>query len=200
MLFLGTMVAAGLGWWSAWPISQPATAPEDTPSALVLQAPRLIDVELLGGGRVSIPEGSFNHNLSRWLAGTDGRTVSRRFIVDNLTFATDTTRLTPESTSTVNALVAILTAYPTAMIRLEGYTDGTGNMDANLKLSLDRANTVKALMVREGIAAARIATAGFGQEKPIAGNETERGRLKNRRLEAVVQARPGAGRIWYDMG
>ncbi len=66
---------------------------------------------------------------------------------------------------------------------------GTANMDANLALSLDRANTVKALVVREGIAPARIATAGFGQEKPIAGNETERGRMKNRRLEAVVHRR-----------
>ena len=85
--------------------------------------------------------------------------------------------------------MAILKAYPTAKIQLEGYTDSTGDAAANKKLSLERADAVKMLVLQGGIAPERIATEGFGQEKPVAANDTEEGRAKNRRLEAVVEKR-----------
>jgi outer membrane protein OmpA-like peptidoglycan-associated protein len=86
-------------------------------------------------------------------------------------------------------LVVILKAYPAVVVRLEGHTDSTGDAAANKKLSLDRAIVVKEIMIKGGIAEGRIGTDGYGQEKPIAANETEEGRAKNRRTELVVEKR-----------
>ena len=75
------------------------------------------------------------------------------------------------------------------LVILEGYTDSTGDAAANKKLSLDRAAAVKSLLVAGGGADSRITTAGFGLENPIASNDTEEGRAKNRRLELPVEKR-----------
>jgi len=81
-------------------------------------------------------------------------------------------------------------AYPNVAVRLEGCTNNTGDADANKKLSLDRAVAMKEMMVKGGIAEVRIiGTDGYGQEKPIAPNDTEEGRAKNRRTELVVERR-----------
>ena len=71
-------------------------------------------------------------------------------------------------------------------MQLEGHTDNTGDAAANKKLSQDRADAVKELLVKGGIEASRVSTAGYGQEKPIASNATEDGKAQNRRLELVV--------------
>ena len=150
----------------------------------------MTDLQLPGGMKVSVPEGSFNYSLHQWLAGTTDTTVPKRFVFDNLNFETgSTTQLTPDSVPTVDSLVVILKAYPAVAVRLEGHTDSTGDAAANKKLSLDRAIVVKEIMIKGGIADARIGTDGYGQEKPIAPNETEEGRAKNRRTELVVEKR-----------
>jgi outer membrane protein OmpA-like peptidoglycan-associated protein len=86
----------------------------------------------------------------------------------------------------VTNLSRILNAYPTAQVQLSGHTDNTGTPDANQNLSLNRANAVKQMLVDGGIAADRIATIGYGQDRPIASNDAEEGRAKNRRLELTV--------------
>ena len=83
----------------------------------------------------------------------------------------------------------IMKAYPNVAVRLEGHTDNTGDAAANKKLSFDRAVVVKEIMVKGGIADARIDIDGYGQEKPVAPNETEEGRAQNRRTELVVAKR-----------
>jgi outer membrane protein OmpA-like peptidoglycan-associated protein len=82
-----------------------------------------------------------------------------------------------------------LKSYQPVAIVLEGHTDSTGDAAANKKLSLDREVAVKELLVGGGVANARINTAGYGPEKPIASNDTEDGRAKSRRLELVVEKR-----------
>ena len=115
--------------------------------------------------------------------------VPRRFVFEDLNFETGSTKLTPESRATVDTLVMVLKAYPAVRVALEGYTDNTGDPAANRKLSLDRADAVKDLMVNGGIPESRITSAGFGQDRPIAPNDTEQGRARNRRLELVVVKR-----------
>jgi len=110
-------------------------------------------------------------------------------VFDNLNFESGATTLTPESRPTVDSLTAILKAYPSVSVGLEGYTDSTGDAAANTKLSLDRAAAVKGLLVGGGVAESRIGTAGYGPDRPVASNDTEEGRAKNRRLELVVEKR-----------
>ena len=70
-------------------------------------------------------------------------------------------------------------------ISVEGHTDSDGNNESNLKLSEARANAVVEAIVKEGINKSRLTSAGFGEEKPIADNNTEEGKSKNRRVELI---------------
>src|SRR5262249_51425039 len=108
------------------------------------------------------------------------------FVFDHLNFETATTQLTPQSVATVNDLAQVLKAYPNAQVELVGHTDNTGNPQANQTLSLNRANAVKDMLVGEGVAPDRIATAGRGQARPAAPNDTEEGRAHTRRTELNV--------------
>jgi OmpA-OmpF porin, OOP family len=144
----------------------------------------LWSINLPGGANILVPTGSFNYNLARFLA--DGQTAPQTFVFDRLNFEPDSTQLTADSQSTVTNLSQILNAYPTAQVQLSGHTDNAGAPDANQNLSLNRANAVKQMLIDRGIAADRIATIGYGQDRPIASNDTEEGRAKNRRLELTV--------------
>ena len=115
--------------------------------------------------------------------------MPKPFVFEDLNYQTGIAGLTPESARTVTDVVAILKAYPTAKVRLDGHTDNTGDAAANKQLSLDRAKAVRDMMIANGIDGARLDYAGFGQERPIASNDTEDGRAKNRRTELVVLAK-----------
>ena len=79
-----------------------------------------------------------------------------------------------------------MTAYPNSAIRVEGHTDNTGNAAANKTLSEKRAASVKQTLMDKGIAGDRLESAGFGQESPIASNDTDEGRAQNRRVSVVI--------------
>jgi outer membrane protein OmpA-like peptidoglycan-associated protein len=117
--------------------------------------------------------------------GSDAQ-LPKTFAFEGLNFLFNSTQLTAQSVPTVAALVKILNAYPNATVQLSGYTDSIGRPDANKKLSIDRANAVRDQLVSAGVAASRIATQGLGEANPIASNDTDEGRAKNRRLELTV--------------
>lgn len=146
----------------------------------------LANIILPGGATLALPENSFNYNLSKFLENTTDTTVPKTFVFDRLNFESGTTKLTAESVQTVNDLLVILKAYPSAAVRLEGHTDSTGDAEENKKLSLTRADVVKDSLLRGGIEASRMTTGGYGQERPVASNDTEAGKATNRRLELVV--------------
>ncbi len=147
---------------------------------------KLAQITLPGGAVISVPEGSLNYQLAQFLANGNSSELPKTFVFDNLNFTTGTTQLTPESVPTVNDLIVILKAYPAAEVQLVGHTDNTGDPAANMKLSQDRANAVRDMLANGGIDASRLSTAGYGQDKPIASNDTDEGRAKNRRTELVV--------------
>lgn len=86
-------------------------------------------------------------------------------------------------------LADMMRKYPSAQLRLEGHTDSTGAASYNMRLSGQRAESVKNSLVNSfGIDPSRIDTIGFGEEQPIADNSTADGRAQNRRVEAILQA------------
>ena len=89
----------------------------------------------------------------------------------------------------LNNSAEIMKGYPEDKVKLGGYTDNTGNEAANMTLSKNRADAVKAALVAKGIAADRIATEGYGIAHPIADNATPEGRAKNRRIALRVDAK-----------
>jgi outer membrane protein OmpA-like peptidoglycan-associated protein len=144
------------------------------------------NIALPGGMTLSVPTGSMNYNLARYLGDTTATDVPRTFVFDHLNFESGSSQLTPDSDKTVNDLAQVLKAYPNAQVQIVGHTDNTGSADANKTLSLSRAEAIKGLLVSEGVAANRIATQGLGQDRPIASNDTEEGRARNRRIELNV--------------
>lgn len=159
--------------------AKPAIVAAPKPDPAVAQ-----NLELPGGASITVKPGTINYELVQFLKSSEP--VPKTFVFDNLNFETGTTVVTPASRPTISDLLAILKAYPAVDVRLEGHTDNQGQPAANLKLSRDRAAAIDKVLETGGIAAPRITTEGFGQDKPMAPNETEEGRAKNRRLELVV--------------
>ena len=138
------------------------------------------------GVNLSVPPGSVNYQLARFLGDKSATALPKTFVFEDLNFVSGSTQLTRTSDKTVSDLAQVLKAYPNAQVQLSGHTDNTGTPQSNQALSLDRANTIKAMLVNDGVGANRISTQGFGQERPIASNETEQGRSQNRRTELTV--------------
>jgi len=105
---------------------------------------------------------------------------------DRLYFKTSSSELTDESKKQLNNISQILKAFPNAAIKLGGYTDNSGNPDSNLKLSTQRAKVAQAALIADGVGAERVEAEGYGQEHPIASNETAEGKAQNRRIDLRV--------------
>ena len=101
-------------------------------------------------------------------------------------FDFDKAVLKPEGKAKLDDLVGKLKAVNLEVIIVIGHTDSIGSVAYNQKLSLRRANAVKAYLVSKGIEANRIQTDGKGKSQPIADNKTKEGRAKNRRVEIEV--------------
>jgi OmpA-OmpF porin, OOP family len=146
----------------------------------------LARISLPGGVTLSVPSGSMNYNLAAYLGDNSATDVPRTFVFDHLNFESGTPQLTADSTKTVNDSAQILKAYPNAQVQLVGHTDNSGSQAANQVLSQARAETVKGMLVSQGVGQERIATQGFGADRPVASNDTEEGRARNRRVELIV--------------
>ena len=113
-------------------------------------------------------------------------------VVEKVTMAADThfdfdkSALKPEGKARLDDLVGKLKAVNLEVIIAIGHTDSIGTKAYNQKLSVRRANSVKAYLVSKGIEANRIYTEGKGETQPIADNRTREGRAQNRRVEIEV--------------
>lgn len=108
------------------------------------------------------------------------------FTLENVFFDTGKSTLRAESFKTLNDLAEVMKLKPTLIIEIAGHTDNVGTPESNLKLSLNRANSVKNYLVNHGIAAARITTQGYGDTQPVASNDSDDGRQKNRRTVVLI--------------
>ena len=103
-------------------------------------------------------------------------------------FDTGKADIKPESAQAIGEIGKLLKADPQLKVFVVGHTDNTGAVEGNVKLSDARAQAVMQALIRDqGIAPARLRAAGCGQYAPVASNDTEEGRAKNRRVELVKQ-------------
>lgn len=102
-------------------------------------------------------------------------------------FDVNSDNIKSSSFEALDKLADILSADPEMHLEIEGHTDNTGAIRLNQILSGRRALAIKTYLVNKGIAADRLTASGFGSERPIASNNTEAGRAKNRRVEFKVK-------------
>jgi OOP family OmpA-OmpF porin len=103
-------------------------------------------------------------------------------------FKTGSAELDKASEPLLNSVADIANRCPAVKIQVTGHTDSVGKPEANRQLSEQRARSVLAYLGQHGVAPARITAAGFGDTRPVASNDTEANRAKNRRIEFSVLA------------
>ncbi|MFM7765806.1 MAG: OmpA family protein [Sphingomonadales bacterium] len=112
--------------------------------------------------------------------------MDQTVILNNIFFETDKFELRPESTPELQKLFTLLKANPDVLVEISGHTDNQGTEAHNAKLSVNRAKSVKDYLVKAGIPATAIKTAGYASTKPIGDNNTAAGRAINRRIEMKI--------------
>jgi outer membrane protein OmpA-like peptidoglycan-associated protein len=116
------------------------------------------------------------------------RDSARGLIVNmsDVLFDTAKSTLRPVAREKLSKLSGILLAYSSLSLALEGHTDSVGTEEYNMQLSENRANSVRDYLIHEGINSSSVAAQGFGEDQPVATNDTAAGRQQNRRVELVV--------------
>ena len=112
--------------------------------------------------------------------------LPRKYTLDNVYFETGKADIKPTSFKELDQMVEYMKLKKSLVIEIAGHTDNVGNADANLKLSQDRANSVRAYLIKKGITENRVQAKGYGDTQPLSSNDTDAGKQKNRRTEVRV--------------
>lgn len=135
-----------------------------------------------------------NRQLEAQLKDLNAKQTERGLVVTigDVLFETDRAQLRAGGMRNVEKLVAFLNQYPQRKALVEGFTDSTGSESYNMELSSRRADAVRTALVDQGVVGTRIATRGYGESYPVAGNDSSGGRQLNRRVEIVLSDESGA--------
>jgi len=179
---LGGFFGAGVGAGVAAGIA--ALAGKDAAKAALIGA----GVGLVGGAAVGGYMDVQDAKLRRFLEGTGVQVVRigneiTLSMPSNITFATNSASLSPDFLDVMHAVALVLVEYDKTIIEVMGHTDSTGTEEYNLDLSRRRAQAVGNHLIGENINPLRILTEGFGEQYPVATNDTNEGRELNRRVE-----------------
>ena len=146
----------------------------------------------LGGAGIGRMMDNQERDMRTALASSEAAAVSREgnllavTFKGDVTFDTNSTVVRPGLISEISRVAGVVNQYPTTLVRVEGHTDSVGSDAYNMDLSNRRANAVKNLLVQRGVADSRIDIVGYGKTMPVATNDTEAGRQKNRRVEIKI--------------
>lgn len=120
---------------------------------------------------------------------SDERGMVIRLISDKVLFETGKADIRPEFAPALRHIAKVILPLPN-QIRVEGHTDSvpisTGRFPSNWELSSARASAVVRYLIRQGVAGSRFSAAGYADRRPLASNASERGRMRNRRVEIVI--------------
>ncbi len=116
-------------------------------------------------------------------------TVGTRFVTEKIYFDFGKATLRPESYRIIDEIAQFLIRNPNIKIEVQGHTDNIGGIEFNQRLSEQRARVVAEALIQRGVSPEQVRWRGFGMSRPVAPNDTEENRQKNRRTEFVIIAR-----------
>ncbi len=151
------------------PVATPVKTPCTIPSDLNLRA------------------GGIESQLLEFVRNPAGNSLTTTwFTADDLRFDTGSARLRPSSEAELSNIAEVLKGCSNVHLLIAGYTDNVGAAEANMQLSKNRANAVMSELVAKGVPEDRFSAEGYGEEDPVATNETAQGRAENRRIAMRV--------------
>lgn len=112
-----------------------------------------------------------------------------------VTFALNSARLTDSSRPVLDGVASGLKQHPLIKVELQGYTDSTGSVAYNMRLSSRRALAVRDFLIGDGVEPSQLTARGYGPEHPVASNSTAEGRAQNRRVVLKVLSNPDAVKV-----
>lgn len=115
-----------------------------------------------------------------------GCAIPKVAVANKVQFGFGTADLNDQTKKALDAVAVELKANPDSVAQIAGFTDAVGSESYNKKLSEERAQAVRDYLSKQGVSAATLRIQGFGEERPIASNETDTGRAQNRRVEVFV--------------
>ena len=118
-----------------------------------------------------------------------GKDAIRLVMPGNVTFALNSPDINKQFYRTLDSVAVVLKKYHDNLIAVNGYTDSTGPLAYNKKLSFDRATSVASYLASQGVLPGRMSVQGFGPADPVASNKTAAGRQQNRRVEIMITQR-----------
>lgn len=104
----------------------------------------------------------------------------------NITFDTDSSVVKADFMDVLHSVSLVLDEYEKTYVDVMGHTDSTGSDSYNLQLSQNRAQAVASVLTSKGVEPVRLVVRGFGEQYPIASNDTPSGRAQNRRVEIAL--------------
>ena len=129
--------------------------------------------------------------LQNDLSGATVQRVGEGILItfnEGLQFDVNSSTVRSSSQANLTDLSAVLNKYEDTDILIEGHTDDTGSDDYNQTLSEKRAESVKRILIRNGVVASRMTSIGYGESQPLEDNSTDAGRQANRRVEVAIYA------------
>ena len=174
------------------------------PGASIAAAAITLATDEVGEARFSLPPGSYTIDAAApgYLPQKETVLVSAsmplavtismlksdaRIRISGIYFPSGSAVIPPETYPAIDDAVRVLQGNPDICIEIQGHTDSQGSAEGNLLLSQRRAEAVRGYLIRtHGIPAGRLLARGYGESEPLASNDTEAGRARNRRVELVV--------------
>lgn len=180
-----TLIGAGLGAATGAALGTLAGG-NDTRNALIGAG-----IGVLAGGAVGSYMDRQEQALRQGLTGSQIGIARKGDLIiltvpGELTFPTGSSQIQPQFYSPLQQIAATLNQYPQSYVNVIGYTDSTGPLELNMRLSRDRANSVSSFLVSQSVLQSRLIPAGRGPAQPIGDNATDFGRQLNRRVEIEI--------------
>ena len=113
-------------------------------------------------------------------------TENTNFVLNNIYFDTDSSNIRTESYIALDQIVELLKENENIKVEISAHTDNVGEYNYNINLSQQRSASVVNYLISKGISSENLEAKGYGETKPIAANDTEIGKAKNRRVEFTI--------------
>ncbi|PMD98455.1 hypothetical protein BWI97_04660 [Siphonobacter sp. BAB-5405] len=188
-LLLLAAIIAGIYFFKSCSTEKKPNALTETPpeNVTTLDTMVIVHKKLSTGVDLTFGESSIENQLIQFIEDEAVKVDKTTwFNFRKLTFKSGSNEIDSTSMEEVRNIYEIMQAYPEVHLKIGGYTDNTGSAETNLKLSQERARNVQIALEKMGVSSSRLDAEGYGQEHPIASNETQEGRDQNRRIAVRV--------------